>query len=165
MKLKFDQPLRDRPGVLVHRKPDGKLVVIGDGNPFTGAELAALSPVIEPTRRDLPFTAEERAELKAAETRLAVVLRLREPAEERMWEAHDKCRGYEHSLGKVGERGSRNSRPPMTRRKGSAKTPARPSTWRGSSRPMFRSGCTKRRGCANSPPSARRRRRSTSRRP
>ena len=66
MKLKFEQPLRDRPGVLVHRRSDGKCVVIGDGSPFTGAELAALSPVIEPTRREPGFTAEERAARRLA---------------------------------------------------------------------------------------------------
>lgn len=99
MKLKFEQPLPHRPGVLVHRGPDGKCKVIGDGNPFTSAEHAALSPVIEPARHELPFTAEERAELAEAEARLAEAVRLRERAELRMFDAQDRCRTYERNLG------------------------------------------------------------------
>ncbi len=101
MKLKFEQPLRHRPGVLVHRKPDGKSVVIGDGCPFTPAEMAAISPVIEQPKHDPGLTAEERAELDQAEARLAEALRLVELAAEAMFETRDKGRAYERNLGRV----------------------------------------------------------------
>ena len=103
MKLKFEQPLSHRPGVLVHRKPDGKCVVIGDGDPFTQAELMALSPLVERPRHDPGFTTAERAELDQAESRLAEALRLGEIATEAMFETRDKGRAYERSLGRVGE--------------------------------------------------------------
>ena len=99
MKLKFEQPLRHRPGVLVHRKPDGKTVIIGDGDGFTPAEFMALSPLIEQPSDKPPFTTQERAELDRAETRLAEVLRLKDRAKEAMFEALDRAKRFERGLG------------------------------------------------------------------
>ncbi len=99
MKLKFEQPLRHRPGVLVHRKPDGSSVIIGDGDGFTSAEFMQLSPLIEQPAHVLPFTVQERADLDRAETRLAEALRLSGRAKEAMFEALDRAKRFERGLG------------------------------------------------------------------
>ena len=98
MKLKFEQPLRHRPGVLVHHQPDGKTVVIGDGDGFSAAELIALSPLIEQPAHVLPFTTEERADLDRAETQLAEALRLSARSKEAMFEARDRGLRFQRGL-------------------------------------------------------------------
>lgn len=99
MKLKFEQPLRHRPGVMVHRKPDGSTVIIGDGDGFTPEEFIVLSPLIEQPAHVLPFTAQERADLDRAETRLAETLRLSARAKEAIFEAFDRAKRFERGLG------------------------------------------------------------------
>ena len=99
MKLKFETPLRHRPGVMVHRKPDGKTVFIGDGDGFTPAEFMVLSPLIERPADILPFTAQERADLDRAETRLLETLRLSARAKEAVFEARDRGLRFQRGLG------------------------------------------------------------------
>jgi hypothetical protein len=104
MKPTSERPLKHRPGVEVITRPDGKRHVLSDGNPFSGAELMALGTVIEPTSSRPPLTAEERAEIEAAEERLAEALALVDRAHEAMDEAHARGHRFEASLGKIGER-------------------------------------------------------------